>query len=483
MTLPRPPILRGPLKLQAIRRFHASHRNRQIVEQLEERGFVAAITSPKIHDLVSSRTTVYAGVDPSASSLHVGNLLPLLALLHFRNAGHRVLALIGGATGSIGDPSGRSTERPSLSPDQLEHNVEGITTQVKRFFDRGTEYMSRRKGKGKETEEQAERGEVVVLNNLDWFKEISFLDFLRTTGKMSRVGTMIARDSVKTRLNSDQGISFTEFSYQLLQAHDFAHLYRTQGCKIQLGGSDQWGNIVSGIDLIRRQQTPTLTSSSASETTPPADESAFGLTIPLLTTSTGEKFGKSAGNAVWLDESRTSISDFYQFFLRSTDQDVELYLRLLTGLPLEHISSIIRQHRAEPEARTAQRALADEVTELVHGPEGVEKARVIAAVLFSTSLASLSSSAVRKAFADDPRLVGVSLEQAIGVPLTKLVATFGRDVKSRSEANRIVASGGFYLNNERITDPKRTLLESDLIDSHLAIVRTGKTSHLILHVD
>lgn len=277
---------------------------------------------------------------------------------------------IGGATGSIGDPSGRSAERNALSKEELAHNVAGITAQVERFFERGIEYASK-KGYGQIGGSSGK--EVTVVNNYDWFKDVSFLDFLRDVGKLARVNTMLAREryvaaavfannSVKSRLDSESGISFTEFSYQLLQAHDFATLYKTHACRVQIGGSDQWGNIVAGIDLIKRQR-----AKEERDITERPTEPAFGLTIPLLTTSTGEKFGKSAGNAVWLDTARTSVSDFYQFFFRTQDADVGKYLNLLTLVPSQNIAEALRAHEKTPRERFAQRLLAREVTELVHG--------------------------------------------------------------------------------------------------------------------
>ncbi|KAK8847675.1 tyrosine-tRNA ligase [Kwoniella newhampshirensis] len=465
---------------------------KDVIQELEERGFVAALTSPRLRTHVRSPMTIYAGVDPSASSLHVGNLLPLLGLLHFQAKGHQSICLIGGATGSIGDPSGRSTERKSLTSEELAHNVAGITSQVHRFFTRGESYFSQRgviedrKGKGKAMEgavEEERRTGVMVLDNYEWTKGVSLLDFLRTVGKAARVSVMLSRDSVKNRLLSDSGISYTEFTYQLLQAFDFSHLYDTHNCRIQLGGSDQWGNIVAGIDLIKRlkaQNAPVV--QKGLEGSEEEDDTAFGLTIPLLTTSTGEKFGKSAGNAVWLDENRTSAAEFYQFFLRTTDEDVEKYLKLFTFLPLDEIENVMRDHQSSKSARNAQKLLAREVTELVHGPIALSRALTAAQVLYSTSSESLRSADVLAAFEGDNRFHRVSSSALEGIPIAKLAVQFGL-CASRGEANRLISNSAIGINDRRIMDPKELVSSMDLIDSHIVILRVGTKRQAILFVE
>ncbi|WVF69494.1 tyrosine-tRNA ligase [Kwoniella sp. CBS 6097] len=491
---------RRQLRTSAVLRAEKSEKS--VIQELDERGFVAALTSPKLHQHVQAPTTIYAGVDPSASSLHVGNLLPLLGLLHFQAKGHQSIALIGGATGSIGDPSGRSTERKALSPAELQTNVEGITSQIHRFFETGSAYLKKRgisragntpfqsedvKGKGKEKEMDVGLG-VKVMNNLDWTKDVSLLDFLRDVGKLARVSVMLSRDSVKNRLTSDSGISYTEFTYQLLQAFDFSHLHANHGCKIQMGGSDQWGNIVAGIDLIKRSST-----SSSSATAIQAQEEngiaeggedveAYGITIPLLTTSTGEKFGKSAGNAVWLDEKRTSAAEFYQFFLRTTDEDVARYLRLFTFLPLEKIEQVMVEHAASKSDRTAQKLLAKEVTELVHGSDGLSKAITSAQILYSTDTAFLKAEDVLRAFEGDNKFHRVSFSEVESVPVGKLAVTFGL-CSSRSEANRLIQSSGLSLNESKVADTKTVLTRDDLVDEHIAILRVGSKRQAILYLD
>ncbi|KAL7336507.1 hypothetical protein BJY59DRAFT_706903 [Rhodotorula toruloides] len=320
----------------------ASARRANVIRELEERGMLAELTSRAARTHVESPTTVYLGVDPSARSLHVGNLLALIGLLHFRLHGHTAVALIGGATGAIGDPSGRSTERNALSPEVLASNVESITKQFTTFLERGVTFaQSRTRRRDAEEAARGDGGSVKVVNNLDWTGSMTLIDFLSSVGKMARVSTMLSRESVKSRLESSSGISFTEFSYQLLQAYDFLRLHRDLGCTMQLGGSDQLGNIVSGIDLIRRSN---FIESGEGEGEAKEDP-AFGLTFPLLTTAAGEKFGKSAGNAIWLDPAMTSPFEVYQFFLRTTDEEVEKYLKIFTFIRVVEIEGIMQDHK------------------------------------------------------------------------------------------------------------------------------------------
>ncbi|RXK39163.1 tyrosine-tRNA ligase [Tremella mesenterica] len=492
----------------------------------EKRGVKSVLMfSPKLRDHLTTPRTIYAGIDPSASSLHVGNLLPLFGLLHLYKAGHNIIPLIGGATGPIGDPSGRKSERPSLSPEQLANNASKITAQVEHFLERGRILASRRfaethtisspshpesissdpsqSSEAVETvpvdTDGSEYGKVEVLNNLDWFKDIRFLEFLSDVGKLARVNIMLARERqvpnpliVKSRLNSYSGISFTEFSYQLLQAYDFLHLYRKHGCTVQLGGSDQWGNIVAGIDLIKRVHSPPPSvdndnvervkkskgKKGETEVVVKVEESddetqVYGLTIPLLTTSNGEKFGKSAGNAIWLDESMTSVSEFYQFFYRTEDADVERYLKLLTFIPLPQIEEIMREHGLK---------LARELTELVHGEEGVSRAETIARILYHTPLRELKSDQVLQAFRGDPRFHRVDRRNVTTQTMTKLAVLYGL-VRSRAEATRAVQTRGLYLNEFLITDPRSKLSRSNLIDQHIGILRVGTRKHVIFYVD
>ncbi|KAI7865165.1 hypothetical protein BDF14DRAFT_1092826 [Spinellus fusiger] len=302
------------------------------VTDMTQRGLIAQLTSSDVIQFTNKPTTIYCGVDPTAKSLHLGNLVTLMGILHFHIRGHQTIALVGGATGSIGDPSGRQSERVPLSQQVLTANVQGIEAQIHRFFSNGTAYAQQH-GFHQETVTPK------VLNNYTWFQSMSALELLGEVGRYARVNTMLGKESVKTRLDSTQGISFTEFSYQLLQAYDFWHLYHKESCRIQLGGSDQWGNITAGIDMIHRKPYPQTTAEEHSQ------ETAFGITIPLLLTSTGEKFGKSAGNAVWLDETMTSVFDFYQFFMKTQDEDVSRYLSMLTLLDSKKIDTIMQEHK------------------------------------------------------------------------------------------------------------------------------------------
>ncbi|CAD6576571.1 MAG: tyrosyl-tRNA synthetase [Tremellales sp. Tagirdzhanova-0007] len=479
-----------------------------LLQELSERGFVSALTSPELNTHVNSPTCVYAGIDPSASSLHVGNLLPLMGLLHFQAAGHQAITLIGGATGSIGDPSGRSTERPILSPSQLQENVQGITAQVHRFFARGHEYMDESPTlKGKEREGRSQER---VLNNLDWFSSMGILDFLRDVGKLARVNVILAREplvfsSASTIQPKNSRTPDGEFSYQLLQAYDFSVLNRDHGCRVQLGGSDQWGNIVAGIELIKRQRAALVDSAekrnsgeSKRKTTTKKKEGkdgedgkdddeyeVFGLTIPLLTAENGDKFGKSAGNAIWLDEKRTSVSDFYQFFLRTTDERVDQYLKLFTLLPLERIEQAMSFHMRPDrrKMRTAQTLLADEVTRLIHGAEGVHRAHLARDILFRSAPLELTTSSVLEALDSDPKLKHVKWSEVKGVPVTKLAVVFGL-CKSRAEATRAVSiEKCFWINQRKVGDPRDELKRSDLVDGHIIVIKVGMKQHIVLNVE
>ncbi|KAJ2786210.1 tyrosyl-tRNA synthetase [Coemansia javaensis] len=445
------------------------------VETLRARGLVQAVTSDAIGARARPPAAVYCGVDPTAESLHLGNMVTLMGLLHFRLAGHRAIPLVGSATGMIGDPSGRSTERTALDGAVLARNIAGIEAQLARFFERGTAYALRRvPGLA-----AGALGEVRVLHNADWYRGMGALDFLGDVGRHVRVGAMLARDSVKSRLQSPQGISFTEFAYQLLQAYDFWHLYRNHGCRIQLGGSDQWGNITAGTDLIHR-----LAPASADK------DPAFGLTIPLLTTASGEKFGKSAGNAVWLDEAKTSPFDVYQFLVKTADADVERLLKMLTLVPLPRIAQTMDEHRRAPDRFAAQRLLAAEVTELVHGEAGVQQALCATEVLFGgragDGLRRFTAQDFASAFARDARMASAARAAVAGKTIGDIAVLVGA-CKSKSEAARLARGGGLYWNSEPVLDAKwvPSAERGDYLgDGTVGVVRTGKTNyHLLRLVD
>ncbi|KAG9049287.1 tyrosyl-tRNA synthetase [Tulasnella sp. UAMH 9824] len=472
-------LFHKPVRLNQYLLLRRNASTSSVITELNSRGLVAQTTSQNLEKLCNEQPiTVYCGVDPSARSLHIGNLLPLITLLHFGVRGHKPIALIGGATGSIGDPGGRATERKLLSQEELAVNEDGITRQVHRFFKTATAYAEERRPQSTSGAQSP-----TVVNNITWFREMGMLEFLRTVGKHAKVNTMLSRDSVSSRLNASQGISFTEFTYQLLQAHDYYTLNKEYGCRLQIGGSDQWGNIVAGIDMIQRRRAATSSPEAVdhAESTKPEDE-VFGLTIPLLTTPSGEKFGKSAGNAVWLDSELTSVYDFYQYFIRQPDTMVRQLLSMFTLLSQEKIHATMAEHEVDPSKRLAQRALAREVTELVHGKDAVRQAEAVTSVLFDSDVGHLMSEDVVAAFANDPRLVRLpSREEGLGVPLTKLLAKNGR-VKSRSEAERVLKTGGMYLNSSRVTDPKRLLTEEDLVgnDHKIAVVRMGSDNHTVI---
>ncbi|KAI9278277.1 hypothetical protein BDA99DRAFT_473370 [Phascolomyces articulosus] len=450
---------------------YATSSSGNAVTDMTERGLVANITSPDLIQKTESPTAIYCGVDPTANSLHLGNLVTLMGLLHFGIHGHQAIALVGGATGSIGDPSGRSTERVPLGRDILEQNVAGIERQVHRFFKNGTAYAL---GRGYSAETKTPK----VLNNYSWFSGMTALEFLGDVGRYARVNTMLAKESVKSRIESTQGISFTEFSYQLLQAYDFWYLYQNHECRVQLGGSDQWGNITAGIDLINKRRG----SADEEEEKNNLENRAFGITIPLLLTSSGEKFGKSAGNAVWLDETKTSYFDFYQFFMKTADADVGKYLSMFTLLSKEQVGNIMDEHQKNPEQRKAQQLLADETTELVHGLDGVKKAQVATKVLFGGDIGNVSGQEIVDAFEhDSSRMVTLDRSVVVNGNLD-MVATLAKATRSKSEAQKLVKAGGMYLNNIRVTDPRHKISESELIDGKVCVLRAGKASYYIVNI-
>ena len=416
-----------------------------VLDVLERRGFVAQVTDEGLRDQLEERATVYVGFDPTADSLHVGHLLPIIALAHFQRHGHRVLPLVGGATGMVGDPSGKSDERNLLTGDQVAGNVACLRRQMSRFL------------------EFAGENAALQIDNNDWTASMSFIDWLREVGKYFTVNYMIGKESVKRRLDSDQGISFTEFSYMTMQAYDFLHLFDEYGCRIQCGGTDQWGNITAGIDLIRKARSA----------------SAYGLTFPLIVSSSGEKFGKTQGEAVWLDPNRTSPYQFYQYWVRTEDEDAERFLKLFTFLELERLEQLGAAHRDAPHRREAQKVLAAEVTRLVHGDEGLSKAQRATEALFGGDLSEMDERDLLEIFADVPsskvpvdRLDG-------GMSLIDLLAETAVST-SKSNARRSIEQGSIYLNNRRCTDPGQTVSCNDFLAGSILVLRSGKKRyHLV----
>jgi tyrosyl-tRNA synthetase len=415
--------------------------------EFEWRGLVYDATEG-LRDLVArEHVTAYSGFDPTASSLHVGHLLPALALARMQRLGHNPIAIVGGGTGLIGDPSGKSTERTLFSVDQVEANVASIREQLARFLDFGASANPAR-----------------LVNNADWLTKMNAMEFLRDVGKYFTVNAMLAKESVKRRIASEEGISYTEFSYSLLQAYDFLVLHDRFGCTLQIGGSDQWGNILAGCDLIRRLRGP----------------KAHGLVMPLLTTASGTKFGKTEAGAVWLDPNLTSPFRFFQFWLNVDDGDVGKYLRFFTFLDRAAIEQLEETSRTAPESREAQRALAREVTRMVHGEQHVARAERASGVLFGEDISTLPAEDVLAVFDDVPSsIVTADRLGGEGVPVVELLASSGLTA-SKGEATRLIRGGGIYVNNRRITDERARLRAGDAIDGRLFVLRKGaKQNHVV----
>lgn len=370
------------------------------------------------------KITVYCGADPSAVSLHVGNLIPLLILLHFYIRGHNVIGLVGGATGEVGDPSGRSTERQQMESDVRSNNVSHIRSQLQTFLDRGKAYA--------ETRGYAGFGTATTRNNADWWRDIKMLNFLATYGRHIRVGQMLARDSVKNRIQSEQGIGYNEFTYQILQAFDFWHLHSNEGCRLQVGGNDQWGNITAGIDLISRLRGEANKNKTLGKLPKVAkdEDPVYGITVPLLTTPSGEKFGKSAGNAIWIDPSLTKPYELYQYFIRAPDSVVRAYLNMFTLLPLEAIEEIMATHAQDESARSAQKILAKEITDLVHGLGAGDRAKIMSSIMFSSG-ETFSNEDILSVFRAENMLHSLSKDQVVGAPWRDVIADLTKKSKCK----------------------------------------------------
>jgi tyrosyl-tRNA synthetase len=418
-----------------------------LFDELEWRGLVYDHTEGAKEVLAKEIVTGYIGFDPTAASLHVGSLLPIMVLARMQRCGQHPIALAGGGTGLIGDPSGKTVERQLLTKEGVEENTQGIKLQLSRFLDFDSKNNPAR-----------------LVNNADWLTTIPFVDFLRDVGKHFTVNQMLARESVKRRLEQEEGISYTEFSYMLLQAYDFLELYDRYNCTLQMGGSDQWGNILSGIDLIRRLRAG----------------KAYGLVSPLVTTASGVKFGKTEAGAVWLDAKLTSPYRFYQFWLNTTDQDVIQYLKFFTWLGKAEIDELSEKLQAQPEKREAQRALAAEITSIVHGATELEKAQRASQVLFGGEIAGLTADEVLDIFNDVPssELQREKLSGG-GLTITDALVTSGL-APSKAEARRLVEGGGVYLNNVRITDNKTTITSAQTVEGRFFVLRKGqKQYHLV----
>ena len=421
-----------------------------LYDELAWRGMVYDATEGLANVFAAERVTAYIGFDPTASSLHVGSLLTVMGLARLQRFGHAPIAIVGGGTGMIGDPSGKSQERVLLSAEQIDANIGGVRRQLERFLD-----FEPRAGAT-----TAAR----IVNNADWLATIDLLSFLRDAGKHFTVNYMLQKESVNRRLESEEGISFTEFSYLVLQAYDFLQLFDRYGCGLQMGGSDQWGNITAGIDLIRKLR----------------GKKAHGLVWPLMKTASGTKFGKTEAGTIWLDPARTSPFKFYQFWLNTDDRDVVAYLKFFTFLDREAVTALEGAATAAPEKREAQRALAREVTALVHGRDHVTRVEQASSVLFEEDIATLDVDDVLAVFEDVPatELPGETFD-AEGIGIVDLVARV-QLAPSKSEARRLIQSGGVYVNNRRMSDPQARLTRDQAIGGRLFVLRKGqKQTHLV----
>ncbi|UXR73149.1 tyrosine--tRNA ligase [Staphylococcus sp. IVB6238] len=414
-----------------------------LIEDLKWRGLIYQQTDETaIEELLNKEEVkIYCGADPTADSLHIGHLLPFLTLRRFQNAGHRPVVLVGGGTGMIGDPSGKSEERVLQTEEQVEQNVRGIQKQMEMLFDF-----------------DKENGPILV-NNKDWLSQISLIEFLRDYGKHVGVNYMLGKDSIQSRL--EHGISYTEFTYTILQAIDFGYLNREYDCKMQIGGSDQWGNITTGIELMRRMYGTT---------------DAYGFTIPLVTKADGKKFGKSESGAVWLDSEKTSPYEFYQFWINTSDDDVVKFLKYFTFLSKEEIAELEQSVETEPHLRKAQQALAENVTALIHGQEALEEAQRISVALFKGDLKALSTKEIKAGFKDVPQVT-------VSNDTTNIVDALveAKISSSKRQAREDVQNGAIYINGERQTDLAYELSEEDKYDNAFTIIRRGKKKYFMVN--
>ena len=424
------------------------------IEELEWRGMIHTVMPGTDEQLKKEMTTAYVGIDPTADSLHIGHLVSVMMLRHFQRAGHKPVALVGGATGMIGDPSMKSAERNLLDEETLRHNQECIKAQLAKFLDF----------------ESNQPNAAELVNNYDWMKDYSFLDFIRDIGKHITVNYMMAKDSVKKRLSSEssEGMSFTEFSYQLLQGYDFLHLYQTKNCKLQMGGSDQWGNITTGTELIRRK----------------TGGEAFALVCPLITKADGGKFGKTESGNVWLDRRYTSPYKFYQFWLNVSDADAEKYIRIFTAINKEEIGSLIDQHNEAPHLRLLQKRLAEEVTVLVHSRKDYDAAVEASEILFGNAtsdvLKRLDEETLLAVFEGVPQFNISRSELETGIKAIELFTEKASVFPSKGELRKMVQSGGVSINKEKMTDQDYLITKSDLLNNKYLLLQKGKKNYFLL---
>ncbi len=427
------------------------------VQELKWRGMIQDMTPGTEEQLQKELTTAYLGIDPTADSLHIGHLVGVMMLRHFQRSGHKPIALIGGATGMIGDPSGKSKERVLIDEERLRHNQEALKKQLSRFLDFDSDAPNA----------------AVLVNNYDWMKEFSFLDFIRNVGKMITVNYMMSKDSVKRRLSGEagtDGMSFTEFTYQLLQGYDYVHLNETHGCKLQLGGADQWGNITTGTEMIRKM----------------SGNEVFALTCPLITKADGKKFGKTEQGNIWLDKRYTSSYRFYQFWLNVTDEDADKYIKIFTSLSKEEIDELVAKHAEAPHMRLLQKRLAQEVTVMVHGNEEYNKAVEASGILFGNStseaLRSLDEDTLLAVFDGVPHfeVARELIEQ--GVKAVELFTEAAAIFPSKGEMRKLVQGGGVSLNKEKLVAFDQIINSNSLLDGKYILVQKGKKNYYLIIV-
>ena len=427
---------------------------KNFIEELRWRGMIQDIMPETEQHLMEGLRAAYVGIDPTADSLHIGHLVGVMMLRHFQNCGHKPYALVGGATGMIGDPSGKSAERNLLTEEVLAHNIKGIQKQLAKFLDFESEAPNRAE----------------LVNNYDWMKEFSFLSFIRDIGKHITVNYMMAKDSVKKRFDPNEntdGMSFTEFSYQLLQGYDFLHLYRQKGLTLQMGGSDQWGNITTGTELIRRI----------------AGGKAYALTCPLITKADGTKFGKSEGGNVWLDAEKTSPYKFYQYWINVSDEDAQRYIKIFTMLSREEIEQLISEHQAAPHLRVLQNKLAEELTTLVHGREELQKAQKASQILFGNStsddLRQLDAKTFLEVFDGVPQAEVNRAEIAAGLDMIAALSAKTGFIASNSEARRALKEKSIAVNKEKVEE-SYIIGEKDIIDDKFVLLQRGKKNYFVI---
>lgn len=429
---------------------------KNLIEELTWRGLVHNIIDGTEQQFLKEPTAAYIGFDPTSDSLHIGSLVPIILLVHLKNFGHKPIALVGGATGMIGDPSGKSDERNLLTEDILNHNVAGIKGVLSRFLDFNA------------TTENAP----VLVNNYDWMKEFSFIDFARDVGKRITVNYMMAKDSVKKRFAADgAGMSFTEFTYQLIQGYDFYHLYKNYNCLVQMGGSDQWGNITTGTELVRRMGGE--------------DAKAYAMTCPLITKADGSKFGKSEGGNIWLDADKTSVYKFYQFWLNTTDEDAEKYIKIFTFLSKEEIEVLIEEHKQAPHLRVLQRKLAEQLTVFVHSQEELENAVKASGILFGNASADDLKGLDAKTFLDVfdgvPQAEIAMEDLNAGIDIVEVLNAKSGFMKSNGEARRALTENSISVNREKVQEGF-SLSTNDLINNQFVLLQKGKKNYFILNV-